>query len=144
METNRVVRTEVARLANTVERCAVLLLVCVLAALVGMMYHVTTTADKAVEHVTAAQQESKEQMFDVSAFDSWCKGEDQGTIRMVGAWVYSTNVGFTTLEDESGNLWNVEGVSIGEDDFLLLWIVDNHTPEVDDDEVIKIWNEVNE
>jgi hypothetical protein len=56
---------------------------------------------------------------------------------MVGAWWYADGV----VEDEQGQLWGIEQ-SINADDFLLLWIADNHTPNnTTDDIIIKVWRE---
>jgi hypothetical protein len=56
---------------------------------------------------------------------------------MVGAWWYADGV----VEDEQGQLWAVEQ-SINHDDWLMLWIADNHTPDnTTDDVVIKVWRE---
>ena len=80
----------------------------------------------------------KEQMFDTSIIETqWCGGFEDGTVRMVGAWWYADGV----VEDEQGQLWAVEQ-SINTDDFLLLWIADNNTPNnTTDDLIIKVWRE---
>lgn len=80
----------------------------------------------------------KEQMFDTSIIEAqWCGGFEDGTVRMVGAWWYADGV----VEDEQGQLWAVEQ-SINIDDFLMLWIADNHTPNnTTDDLIIKVWRE---
>ena len=76
--------------------------------------------------------------FDNSIIEqTLCHGLDYGTIRMVGAWWYDDHV----IEDEMGNLWNIEQ-DVGENDFLLVWIVDNFTPDnVEDDAIVKVWRE---
>lgn len=80
--------------------------------------------------------------FDTTAIDTWCRGEDLGTVRMVGAWVAESMDNAHTLNDETGNAWTVEDITLHEDDWLLLWIVDNHTTEdVTDDVIIKVWRE---
>lgn len=80
----------------------------------------------------------KEQMFDTSIIESmWCGGFTNGTVRMVGAWWYADGV----VEDEQGQLWAIEQ-SIEQQDFLLLWIADNNTPNnTTDDLIIKVWRE---
>ena len=80
----------------------------------------------------------KEQMFDTSIIESlWCGGFEDGTVRMVGAWWYADGV----VEDEQGQLWAVDQ-EVSMEDFLLLWIADNHTPNnTTDDVVIKVWRE---
>lgn len=75
--------------------------------------------------------------FDTTQLETWCKGESNGTIRMAGGW----HCGDNTIEDETGNLWGWEDDEIKEGAFLLLWINDNGTPEVEDDEIVKIWVE---
>ena len=76
--------------------------------------------------------------FDTSVIEAqWCGGSDDGTVRMVGAWWYANGV----EEDELGQLWVIEE-TVGQEEFLLLWIVDNHTPEdFTDDVVVKVWRE---
>ncbi len=72
--------------------------------------------------------------FDVSTIETWC-GRPVGTIRMIGAWAHDNN----TFEDETGNLWKYDNVD--KQAFYLLWIDDMNTPEIEDDEIIKIWQE---
>ena len=76
--------------------------------------------------------------FDTSIIEAmWCGGFNDGTVRMVGAWWYADGV----VEDEQGQLWGIEQ-SINTDDFLLLWIADNNTPNnITDDLIIKVWRE---
>ena len=98
-------------------------------------------------HAAQVEQESiikyvevqKKQMFDTSIIEAqWCGGFENGTVRMVGAWWYADGV----VEDEQGQLWAVEQ-SINTDDWLMLWIADNNTPNNTlDDVVIKVWREV--
>lgn len=97
-------------------------------------------ASKPVEQepVVKYVEVQKEQMFDTSIIEAqWCGGFEDGTVRMVGAWWYADGV----VEDEQGQLWGIEQ-SINTDDFLMLWIADNHTPNnTTDDIVIKVWRE---
>ena len=89
--------------------------------------------------VTKYVEVVKEQVFDTSILETmWCgSGFEEGTIRMVGAWHYADGV----VEDEQGQLWGIEQ-SINTDDFLLLWIADNNTPnKTTDDIIIKVWRE---
>lgn len=80
----------------------------------------------------------QEQKFDTSIIESnWCGGTDEGTIRMVGAWWYADGV----VEDEQGQLWALEQ-TVAVEDWLCLWIADNHTPhDTRDDVIIKVWRE---
>ena len=79
-----------------------------------------------------------EQMFDTSIIESnWCGGFSDGQVRMVGAWWYADGV----VEDEQGQLWGID-VPVTNEDFLLLWIADNNTPDnTIDDIIIKVWRE---
>lgn len=91
------------------------------------------------EPVVKYVEVQKEQMFDTSIIETqWCgSGFEEGVIRMVGAWWYADGV----VEDEQGQLWAVEQ-SINIDDFLMLWIADNNTPNnTTDDLIIKVWRE---
>jgi hypothetical protein len=76
--------------------------------------------------------------FDTSIIeDNWCGDFCDGTIRMVGAWQYERQL----VEDETGNVWYIEE-PVQADDFLLLWIADNHTPDnAEDDIIVKVWRE---
>ena len=78
------------------------------------------------------------QKFDTSIIESnWCGGADEGTIRMVGAWWFADGV----VEDEQGQLWAVEQ-AVDVNDWLCLWIADNHTPrDTRDDIIVKVWRE---
>ena len=80
----------------------------------------------------------QEQKFDTSIIESnWCGGADEGTIRMVGAWWFAEGV----VEDEQGQLWAVEQ-AVDVNDWLCLWIADNHTPnDTHDDIIVKVWKE---
>ena len=80
----------------------------------------------------------KEQAFDTTPIEqAWCGGFTDGTVRMVGAWWYADGV----VEDEQGQLWGIEQ-SVDKEDFLLLWIADNNTPDkTTDDIIIKVWRE---
>jgi hypothetical protein len=76
--------------------------------------------------------------FDTSIIEAqWCGGFEDGTVRMVGAWWYADGV----VEDEQGQLWGID-VPVSNEDFLLLWIADNNTPNnTTDDIIIKTWRE---
>lgn len=76
--------------------------------------------------------------FDTSIIENqWCGGFEDGTVRMVGAWWYTDGV----VEDEQGQLWGIDQ-EVSMDDFLLLWIADNNTPDkTTDDIIIKVWRE---
>lgn len=75
--------------------------------------------------------------FDTTALDSWC-GEPNGTIRMIGGWYYAPD----TIETEDGNLWELNTEDINEYELLLIWFDDMGTPEIEDDQIIKVWSEV--
>lgn len=101
-----------------------------------------------VERIEQGIQEIREAQTADSKFDtSWIKnnwgaGEDEGTIRMISATVYAREGNLLTLEDETGELWCVEDVTVEDNDCILLWIVDNHTEDdVTDDVVIKVYTE---
>lgn len=93
---------------------------------------------KNAEPVVKYVEVVSEQMFDTSVIEAqWCGDFTEGTIRMVGAWHYADGV----VEDETGELWGLD-VEIAENDFLLLWIADNNTPnKTTDDIIIKTWRE---
>ena len=103
-------------------------------AVVLFMQTVTPVQASAVE-VPAVEQSGG---FDTSIIeDNWCGDFSDGTIRMVGAWQYERQL----VEDETGDVWYIEE-PVQADDFLLLWIADNHTPNnTEDDIIVKVWRE---
>ena len=103
-------------------------------AVVLFMQTVTPVQASAVE-VPVVEQSGG---FDTSIIeDNWCGNFCDGTIRMVGAWQYERQL----VEDETGNVWYIEE-PVQADDFLLLWIADNHTPnDTEDDIIVKVWRE---
>ena len=101
-----------------------------------------------VERIEQGIQEIREAQTADSKFNtSWIEndcgaGEDEGTIRMISATVYAREGNLLTLEDEAGELWCVEDVTVADNDCILLWIADNHTEDdVTDDVVIKVYTE---
>ena len=59
------------------------------------------------------EAQTKESKFDTSWIENnWGAGEDEGTIRMIGATVYAREGNLLTLEDETGELWCVEDVTV--------------------------------
>lgn len=81
--------------------------------------------------------------IDTSAIESWDGGFSSGNIRMVGAWVKGYEGNTVLIEDETGNIWMMDDYYIDKDEFLLLWLADNHTPDnVEDDLIIKVWAEL--
>ena len=84
-----------------------------------------------------------EQHIDTTAINSWGGNYCDGDIRMVGAWVVGHEDNATMIEDETGNVWAVDDCYIDKDEFLLVWLADNHTPDnVEDDLIIKVWTEL--
>ena len=80
--------------------------------------------------------------IDTSAIEMWDGDFSSGNIRMVGAWVKGYEGNTVLIEDETGNIWMMDDCYIDEQDFLLLWIADNNTPDnVHDDIVLKVWVE---
>ena len=108
------------------------------ACLLGRAYPPQVVEPVEQEPIVKYVEVINEQLFDTSIIEAmWCGGENMGTIRMVGAWWYTDGV----VEDEQGQLWKVDQ-QVTEDDFLLLWIADNHTPNnTIDDVMIKVWRE---
>ena len=97
-----------------------------------------SAAHEEQEPIVKYVEVQKQSGFDTSVIENnWCGDFCDGTIRMVGAWWYADGV----VEDEQGQLWAVEQ-SINTDDFLMLWIADNNTPNnTTDDLIIKVWRE---
>ena len=114
----------------------------------GLAFMATSQQSTNIERIEQDIQEIKEAQTKESKFDTswiennWGAGEDEGTIRMIGATVYAREGNLLTLEDETGELWCVEDVTVADNDCILLWIADNHTEDdVTDDVVIKVYTE---
>ena len=96
-----------------------------------------------VQEVVKYVEVIPENNFDTSVLESWGGDFSDGKIRMIGAWLYGhDNNNNPIVIDENGELWTLANYTINSEDFLLLWIADNHTiEEVRDDIVLKIWTE---
>ena len=69
---------------------------------------------------------------------------DDGTVRVVSAKVYERQGNIITLEDSTGNLWEVEDVAIADSASVLLWLADNHTTnDVTDDVIVEVYTNTN-
>lgn len=69
---------------------------------------------------------------------------DDGTVRVVSAKVYERQGNIITLEDSTGNLWEVEDVDIADSASVLLWLADNHTTnDVTDDVIVEVYTNTN-
>lgn len=83
------------------------------------------------------------QEYDVSAIaeEGHC---DDGTVRVVSAKVYERQGNIITLEDSTGNLWEVEDVAIADSASVLLWLADSHTTnDVTDDVIVEVYTNTN-
>ena len=125
---------------------AIAVLLCVL--FFGLAFMAASSQPSRIERIERDIQEIKEAQSKSSGFDTswiennWGAGEDEGTIRMISATVYAREGNLLTLEDEVGELWCVEDVTVADNDCILSWIADNHTEDdVTDDVVIKVYIE---
>lgn len=95
-----------------------------------------------VEETTKYVEVIPEEDFDVSVLEEWGGDFSEGKIRMIGAWLYGQdNNGDPIVIDERDELWTLPNYNIAAEDFLLMWIADNHTEVVHDDIVMKVWVE---
>lgn len=81
------------------------------------------------------------EVFDISALSGWCGAGECGTVRMVGAVIVGESAGCWELMDDHGECWYIEKLDLLPDDFLLIWIDDMGTDDIQDDEIIKVWRE---
>lgn len=110
---------------------AMMLIICITLAMGLLAFLVGRDMDR--QHQQAIQE------YDVSAIaEDWhC---NNGTVRMVFAKVYEKKGSTTTLEDSTGNLWDVEGVDIEDNANVLLWLTDNHTTkDITDDVIVDVY-----
>ena len=96
-----------------------------------------------VQEVVKYVEVIPEENFDTSVLESWEGDFSDGKIRMIGAWLYGQdNNGDPIVIDEKNELWTLSGYEVASDDFMLLWIADNNSPEnVHDDLILKVWTE---
>ena len=65
---------------------------------------------------------------------------DDGTVRVVSAKVYERQGNIITLEDSTGNLWDVEDADIEDNANVLLWLADNYTTkDITDDVIVGVY-----
>jgi hypothetical protein len=105
----------------------------------------STTNDVITNNEPVVEEEfSNEVLFDISALKEWNFDSDIGTVRMVGGWLYEDSTAENALqivEDEQGQLWYINE-TVSDDDYLLLWIADNNTPnDPTDDIMLCVWVE---
>lgn len=112
--------------------------------LIGVVVLLTNVVPVTAQASLVEQPSETVVEFDTSVLQTWCHGEDLGTVRMVGAWVHERTGDVWTLHDEQGNAWTVEDLhNMQEHGWMLLWIADNHTVDnVTDDVIVKMWTEV--
>lgn len=117
------------------EWCVAIAFVILLGA-VALMVSTNNTLNSASEAFERVEQSRVDtQVIEVD----WCLGYEGDTVRMVCGWMYDAN----TIEDQEGNVWEVDEADFSENDFLLLWISDSKTEnDVSDDVIIKVWREV--
>lgn len=97
-------------------------------------YQANTPDDHALPQTSVPSSTS---CFNTDYLDMWC-GEPVGQIRMIGGWYNSPD----TIETEDGNLWELNTEDINEWELLLVWFDDMGTPDIQDDQIIKVWSEV--
>lgn len=116
--------------------------VLIIAMLAGVIFGATCAPTEQVEVVKYVEVKTEEN-FDTSVLETWGGDFSDGKIRMIGAWLYGQdNEGNPIVIDERNELWTLPNFNIAPNDFLLLWIADNHTVEnVQDDIIMKIWVE---
>lgn len=115
------------------------ILVCLLLLSCGIAATATHNPNKSkeVEEEIAAVAIESPTHYDTSALEAWC-GEPHGNIRMIAGWYIQPN----TIQTEDGSWWSLNTKSINENECLLIWFDDMGTPEIVDDEIIKVWSEV--
>lgn len=104
-------------------------------------YNIGMYAARCVVEAELTESVAPIEYFDVSELEEWGGCGGNGTIRMTGAVVYKEAGNSTFVIDGSGEVWELENQFFELNDFLLLWIADSHTEEVEDDCVIKVWVE---
>ena len=75
--------------------------------------------------------------FDISALESW-ETEAHGTIHMIGGWYHSEGV----IQTEDGHLWGMDTSGMNPYQFVLVWLDDQGTPQVEDDTIFRTWVEM--
>lgn len=100
----------------------------------------TLTQTNAELSAEVQEYKSKLSIYDTTSIEPWCGSDSNGTVRMIGCVYYDEH----TVMDELGYLWSVEE-ELDKNEFYLMWIANNHTPDVaEDDVVIKLWQEAHD
>lgn len=106
----------------------------VAASTILILFNSTPTGDNAMN--------TPSPLFDTTIIDAQgaiTYDDDKGRIRIVHAWGFNKDENL--VEDETGNLWDVD-VEFEHDEALLLMIADNNTPnDLTDDYVLRVWRE---
>lgn len=118
---------------------------CVLAVCASaLLLYQTSRNIEIVQKLNDCKEQVSAQAFDTSPLLGWCGEESfpDGEVRMIGAWPVYQDGTTWEVESEDGHVWQVESETMEGNDFLLLWIADNHTPDnYTDDMIIKVWKE---
>ena len=83
-------------------------------------------------------EEANNRPIDTSVIEvDWGIGYEGEQVRMVCGWMYADGI----VEDQLGHLWEYDA-EMSQDDFFLLWINDNATPnDITDDTLMQLWRE---
>lgn len=77
--------------------------------------------------------------------DGQCGNPIQPYVRIACGWIIDKDGDLLTIEDEDGNIWEVE-VGYGEnfevDEYLCIFFDKMDTDNIKDDEIVKLWKEV--
>lgn len=77
--------------------------------------------------------------------DGQCGNPIQPYVRIACGWIIDKDGDLLTIEDEDGNIWEVE-VGYGEnfevDEYLCIFFDKMDTDNIEDDEIVKLWKEV--
>lgn len=75
--------------------------------------------------------------YDTTPLPTWDEAPES-SVRMIYGW-YNKDGEIITAD---GNLWGMNTEEINPEETLLIWFDTKNTPEVQDDEIVKIWKGV--
>lgn len=75
--------------------------------------------------------------YDIASLPTWDEAP-QSSVRMIYGWYYAQG----EIETSDGHIWDLNTDGINKYETVLLWFDTMNTPEIEDDQIVKVWKEV--
>ena len=107
-----------------------------LALFLSVVYAEHTNKSKEDEECAAGWSVNTTQ-YDTTLLPAWVEAPES-SVRMIYGWYYAQD----EIETTDGNLWGLNTDEILPEDSLLIWFDTMNTPEIEDDQIVKVWKGV--